>query len=63
MSLATKAIPRNEVTFLPFSWVSFDPKERVLIGDISQKDFDYWLRKLPKRKSCVEDVVSYEIWQ
>ena len=41
----------------------FNPKERVITNDISREDFDYWLRKLPKRKSAGEDAVSYEMWQ
>ena len=34
----------------------FCRKERVSTNDISREDFDYWLRKLPKRKSAGEDV-------
>ena len=41
----------------------FNLKEKVITSDISREDFDYWLRKLPKRKSAGEDAVSYEMWQ
>ena len=61
--LPTKPLEDCPVPNIILERQGFDPESPVLTRDLSRDDFNYWLAKLPHRKSAGEDDITYEMWQ